>query len=325
MRQKATDLPLYMITRSPIVPHTCLSCRRTLARKKLVPGTQISNRTYSQPRQESAFEDALEDENGSTNAQSDASSFRIRRTPVLDTRRPSVNRHSGTRSIGNGETTRFHGHKGRKLQENVQELGVKSLGGSANAVVLQDSKFTYYTHEAKIEDLTVERVDIGKRLDEERGIVSPDQVYQSINELRPGDGQEKVSMSWEEFNKHVKVLSEGFTTAQIQAYIERFKQENEKRSSQDVIPGPEEDQPSDEMLFEMRPWRPGVTSNGDSFHFDPLQGYAVSSYTSKQKVALQIVRECWEVEATDLVEGIGQFEVILKEQDLRLLLGELFR
>jgi len=282
-------------------------------------GTTLAKQYSTQSPQDSIREDATERDGPSTSSSDAAPRFRIDRRPRNTLRYPSIKRYGGVQSRDRVDGTKLHGHRGRKLQQNVEDLGINSLGGSAKAVILQDSKYTYYTNERRLADLKSEHLDLGKLLDAERGIVTADQVYRSIEELRPGIGHDKVVVSWEEFNKIVKALSDGFSTAQVQTYIHRFKQENGQLIGQRSATQNEEEKPADQSILEVRPWRPGLTPSIDSFDFDPLQGYAVSSYTSKQKIVLHIVRECWGVEAVELVEGIGQFEVVFQEQDLKLL------
>lgn len=260
--------------------------------------------------------------------------FTIRKEAFVDTRRPRFPPKIRQRRLDE-ESTKLHGHRGRKLQENIQDLNIKSLGESAKAVVLQDSKYTFYAHTYRMDDQEPEHVDIGKLLEAERGLVSPEQVRQSIDAVRPR--QERLVQSWEELNEIVMALSDGFTTAQMQGYVEHHKQHNRElvnpktpiagktvalegaevdslhSVTQNVPPG------VSHTTLNVRPWRPGISTHADHFDVDYLQGYVVASHTAKHKIAIRIVRECWGMEAEELNDGIGQFEVDFAKGDLDLL------
>ena len=307
-----------MIIHNPFRSHVRLSCKRTLAKRYSISIQQIACESTAQASEGATFAQRHNEEEPSSNSQDERLSFRIRRTPVLDIRRSSIKHTSRNVALDKKNATTLHGHRGRKLQETVKDLDFDSLGASAKAVVLQDSKYTYYTHEQRMKDMKAEYVDIGKQLDNERGIVTPDQIYRSIDTLQPQAS--RAVMAWEELNEFVKVLSEGFTTSQMQTYIERFNQEKAVHGTH-IIRHTSNLELTGKSTMAIRPWQPGLCKSSDAFKYDPLQGYAVSSYTSKQKVALKIIRECWNLEAVELVEGIGQFEVHLKERDLNLLAG----
>lgn len=297
----------YMITRSSLRPHVCLQCQRNLTKRFTQSTTNAdpdpSARSIDTSRSSSS---AIQHE-----PPTEKPTFRTRRKPFINRKFKAT---SGTRVVGLDRTARLHGHRGRKLQENIEDLKLNSLGDAATAVVLRDSKYTFYTHVARLKDQEAEHVDIGKLLEQERGLVSQEEVRSSIDALRPQESQ--IPQTWEELNEYINVLAEGFTTTQLATYFESSKTK--------AIPGVILDDDnkyltSDSHILGVTPWMPGVSQISESFEANPLRGYVVASQTTKQKLAIKIFRQCWQLEVPEISEGLGQFEIQLARQDIDLL------
>ena len=212
---------------------------------------------------------------------------------------------------------RLHGHRGTLARENKEDLGATSLGDPAKVIVLRESIFTLYDHDDKkdiLRDMKADHIDILGQLEDERGLVGWNEVESNITGLRPKDGQLET---WDDFNELVKQLQDGFTIAQLARYTVEFGRSREPDNSSwcgvsDVGRG---------KVLTSTPWMPGISQIEDHFDRSPLRGYSLESHTSKQRVVLKIMRECWDVSLPELIDGIGQFELGIREEDMDALLG----
>jgi hypothetical protein len=79
---------------------------------------------------------------------------------------------------------------------------------------------------------------------------------------------------------------------------------------------------STSLIQRISPWIPGISESDSYLDQDELQGYDLRSYTSKQRLVLRILRECWKLKLPFVEEGIGQVEVELAPGDFDLLLSK---
>lgn len=307
-----------MITRSPVRPHICLQCQRNLS-KRIAPSKS----------QSTSFHQTASISNGEehTSPPAEPQGFKIHRIPAQDQRRSSLSSRKGYSRRNEDPYTkpgdqfkkgaaRLHGHRGRKLQEKLEDLNTNSLGDAAKVIVLHDSKYNFYTHLNRMKDQPAKHVDIESLVMKEMGTVDPKEVTKSIDGLKKGPAPQ----TWEELNEVVRVLSEGFTYSQLLRYLEFASALTEK------VEFPEEK--LDEIQATVSPsrhisnvtsWMPGISNMSDHFDEDPLRGYYMPSHTSKQKIALKVIRECWKWDLPEVSEGLGQFEVQMSKSDLDLL------
>jgi hypothetical protein len=141
------------------------------------------------------------------------------------------------------------------------------------------------------------------------------EVEDNLNAFRPKS--EKQPSTWEEINSLVTKLSDSFTVTQLTKYVGGFEGRREpENSQQDSV-----SHAGQTMII--TPWQPGISEVEEYFDNNPLRGYYMESHTSKQRVILELLRDCWMLELPSLAHGIGQFEVQLEKYDLDLLLGKL--
>lgn len=207
---------------------------------------------------------------------------------------------------------KLYGFRGQKLRENREKLPIDVLGEEAEVIVLRDSKFNTYDHADVVEVQEVESIDILAKLDEERGLVGEKEVEENINELRPKQGEEPRTRR--ELNGLVTELQNGFTVSQLARYI----QSHGSKHPAEVQP------PTSSLLLRISPWVPGISESNELLDNDHLKGYDLDSYTSKQRLVLRLLRECWKLELPAVEEGIGQIEVNLKPGELDLLLCKIW-
>ncbi|TQS34859.1 hypothetical protein Golomagni_04745 [Golovinomyces magnicellulatus] len=151
------------------------------------------------------------------------------------------------------------------------------------------------------------------QLESEKFPVDTSEVNRHIESLRP---EEKQMDCWTQFNQLLVELSEGFTNSQLQEYIKSFKSDAMAEQIQDSI-----QDNSKEFLSSITPWQPGISSCQDYFDNDLTRGYIFESRTVKQRTAICLMRYCWDIELSLLAEGIGQFEIAIRNDILELLLS----
>ncbi len=292
-----------MITRPASRSHICLSCRRSLAKRKPPVAYRFARQsTTSNPQQDSSEpRDEIPSNNNGDVVRKDSDS-----APKL------LNQSVSRQPLG-----RLHGHRGLKSREDLENLQTTSLGEEANVIVLRDSGISVYEKRTKLEDKQAEHIDILGQLADERGLVGMEDVNSNIDGLKPQKGGEPED--WNDINELVKQLQNGFTITQLERYIENFEGKREP------INPPEEwiSETETASILAITPWQPGVSGIKDYFDNDPLRGYFLESHTSKQRVILRLLRECWMVELPELEEGLGQFEMKINLDDLVVLLSEL--
>jgi hypothetical protein len=212
---------------------------------------------------------------------------------------------------------RLHGHRGVKVRENLESLPTTSLGEAANVIVLRDSGITVYEKRDQMKDKEAEHIDILGQLADERGLIGEDEVNKNINGFRPNRGASLES--WDDINRLVRELQDGFTQTQLERYIEVFEGKQEPISPVEEWVNEEETA----SILAITPWQPGISNDKDHFDNDPLRGYFLESHTSKQRVILRLLRECWMLELPELEEGLGQFEIKINLDDLMVLLSKI--
>ena len=297
----------YMIVRpaSSRGSHICLRCQRSLAKRQNVSASQkASQSTASKPRDPAERRavrrvvDADVDYNVNNN-------FTQGLGNALD-----------YKAFRNGVGGGLHGHRGLQVQENRERLNRTTLGDPADVLVLRDSILTLYAAGGSraMESMEPEHIDILSQLEEERGLAGQKEVESNIDAFRPMN----IRQNWEDINELVKELQDSFTTTQLQRYIRSFEGRREPEPPTESWVTSQQDA----KIRRVTPWLPGVSEIQEYFDNDPLRGYFLPSHTVKQRVALQLLRECWMLELPELADGIGQFEIEIGREDMNLLLSK---
>lgn len=163
-----------------------------------------------------------------------------------------------------------------------------------------------------MESMEPEHIDILSQLEEERGLAGQKEVESNIDAFRPMN----IRQNWEDINELVKQLQDSFTTTQLQRYIRNFEGRREPEPPTESWVTSQQDA----KIRRVTPWLAGISEIQEYFDNDPLRGYFLPSHTVKQRVALQLLRECWMLELPELADGIGQFEIEIGRDDMNLLL-----
>ena len=67
---------------------------------------------------------------------------------------------------------------------------------------------------------------------------------------------------------------------------------------------------------------PQVSMTGDDFEETLLRGYDSEAYTPKQRLALMLMRQCWQLEVHEIAESLGEVELEVASTDLELLISK---
>jgi hypothetical protein len=211
---------------------------------------------------------------------------------------------------------RLHGFRGHRLREKRAELNIDSLGKPAEVIVLRDAGF-HSNPRPEIEELKVtEKVDILTQLDAERGLITQADVEKNIEEFKP----KTKFVSWDELQELQRQLVSGFTTSQLIKYSDVHGRRPQKGNEEHEL-----DTRNDSIgaIIRRTEWAPGISETGDEFEGSSLRGYDSEAFTHKQRLVLLLLRQCWQLEAQEVVESIGEVELGVRGKELELLIGEL--
>lgn len=303
----------YMIPRTTPRPHICLSCQRRLARQS--PPSKI----------QAAFQSSISGAEDKPNPQTrrtlvPLSHFKQSKQPT-----PAFLRYRPVEEKP-GETFGFRGHALIKERESLKHQN--NLGDPANVIVLRESKIRRYDHsgwkaaeEDDIKDVAAEHIDILAQVNDERGLIDQAEVEKNINEFKPDAGREP--QNWDEFNQLVQRLQRAFTTPQLEWYISSFKsiQASEPTDTVAWTPSSSSSMEGNMYVIENSPWIPEAEEFDGQGIQEASRGYALASHTSKQRVVIRVLRECWNLSIPELESGIGSMAVEMPIAALNLLMS----
>ncbi|KAG6367186.1 hypothetical protein INS49_001371 [Diaporthe citri] len=216
------------------------------------------------------------------------------------------------------------------LVEDASKLGVLSFGKAAEVIVLRDGR-QWARRAAPVEASSEENTDSGLKIEEfldEQDVLSLDDVVKNIHGLKP----ERQIMSAREFKSLFSTLMDGFTILQLEKYVvwhreqsilERIKDEvfdeNETPSEEPTIP--EDVLPKRReygWLTEQAHWTPYVDGAVEEAQY-PLAGYIMKKMPPKQRLVVQLMRECWDISMQELLDGNGRVDIRVRDLEFKLL------
>lgn len=289
-------------------PHICLKCQSRLAGRSIPSRTHVVfQSTQSKPKRSRVIPDVNQARRARDDLDQEEEGFHapIKR-PLKLSRRPL----GAPKPLSEFPLGKLYGFTGQQLRENREKLSVNVLGEEAEVIVLRDSRVNNYTYTKEEDVKSQEGIDILARLDEERGLVGWEEVESNINEFRPTkDSRPQTRL---EYSQLLTGLQSGFTVAQLARYLQTHVQKDTRAPQLNP----------DSLMLRISPWMPGISESDTRLDQDEIAGYDLESYTSKQRLVLRILRECWRLELPLVEEGIGQIEIELKPRDLDLLLSK---
>lgn len=231
------------------------------------------------------------------------------------------------------------GKGGKVLRETSADLGVKRLGDDADILVLrevgipqeeptgtteaiQDPKDPKTGEEPK----PIEVPDIVASLEEEGKAVTPEEIHQQVETLRPGndgDPNEPHYVKQTTFVKLRKTLMKGFTQQQLIIFYSVAKNIRQEKVNQGVINSIKRKQEAGDQKgpVERSEWQPGTTSltqrlPGVDRHVKILR---YRKNVSKQLLVDRILRDVWNLVLLEEIESPGELELSLQPWQLTLL------
>ncbi|CAG8971128.1 hypothetical protein HYALB_00008606 [Hymenoscyphus albidus] len=241
----------------------------------------------------------------------------------------ALNPNARTYKMLEEPTGDIFGQRMLKYRE-TEELDTKTFGEPSKIIVLRQSKIKKYAWEETRNTMgehlggSKEPVDLDSyildRLDAERGLPSVKEVADNIENFKPKKGEEPRDR--EQWNHLIQQIQESFTTPQLLEYIEYYKGERiselDPAATTKAISSSQEEEAK---ILRQSPWVTELFNTDEYFDSgSKLRGYALASHTSKQKVVIRLLRECWELVLPDVENSIGLVEIAIRPHHLELLL-----
>ncbi|KAJ3568014.1 hypothetical protein NPX13_g6566 [Xylaria arbuscula] len=206
----------------------------------------------------------------------------------------------------------------RILNEVARSLNHDMLGKPAYAIVMKDGgkvakrKASLKQYEVGIESgsPSIEAV-----LDSQQEPVTTDATRSYIQSLRPKS--DKV-LTRKEFEKLQDRLTSGFLVPQLQDYVIWYKSNAAQATPTASDSSPQRSYP---RMKERSAWVPlqSETSVLDGINHI-FEGYVSDTTTPKQRLAIRLMRECWDLSIADLQTQLGETWVKLENYDFITLM-----
>ena len=209
--------------------------------------------------------------------------------------------------------------RGRLVSPNQEGLSIDILGKPGFAVVLREREHLEKQREMpkpEPQELDPEgQVDPASYLMAEKDAgVTREEVLLNIHELKPTDS---VCLSVADFDALKKTLLDGFTSPQLADYI------NEDRESRRFSGEVENRLIETPWVLELQPWTlltSGATDRDPGAH---LSGYIANARSRKERLAVLVMRECWDVGSKADVDRDGFASLTLRDVEFSILTGTL--
>ncbi|KAK3363634.1 mitochondrial inner-membrane-bound regulator-domain-containing protein [Lasiosphaeria hispida] len=215
-----------------------------------------------------------------------------------------------------GLDRRVYRARGNRLMAHGEDLLVDTMGKPAAAIVMKEKggPFTKFNDMPALDpdEVPEEETHLVEALERESLSTSDREILLNIHELQPeGSG----ALTDEHFSALQDTLADGFTKAQLETYLATY-QSVEAFGDQSAKVKDTHDPP---WIIERRPWMP-IATEGVEPTEDALQGYVTKSMPPKQKLAIRIMRQCWDVSSQSVEELQGCLELRLRDTEFALLL-----
>ncbi|KAK3954949.1 mitochondrial inner-membrane-bound regulator-domain-containing protein [Pseudoneurospora amorphoporcata] len=203
-------------------------------------------------------------------------------------------------------------HKGQRMAVKEEDLTVGMLGKPSQVVVLRSRGKLSKRQTAHVTPATVHTAvdDLEESLEKQSLDPIAEEVLENIHELRPEDSV----LTGRQFAELLETLYTSFTSRQLEQYLMHHAE------AQKVLSKPLEADPP--WIVKRYPWIPAVEGAMTSFDYKHpmLRGYYRSDTRPKQKLALRIMLECWELASYDIIDGQGHLVVSLRDTEFSLLM-----
>ncbi|KAH7037638.1 mitochondrial inner-membrane-bound regulator-domain-containing protein [Microdochium trichocladiopsis] len=202
----------------------------------------------------------------------------------------------------------------RVLTEDSATLGTEMLGKPARAIVLRDGGL--YVRTDKTEEFEAEPSpelpNLEALLESQQSDPTTEDVRANIESLKPVHERQ---LSERDFRKLQQTLIDGFTTPQLQGYLQwRADKPLHKTSSERMamrLP----------WVKSMTPWTPLSQGSETVLPGDaPIPGYMPATASPKERVAIRILHECWGLTINELAMVLGEVRVRVRSAEFVLLM-----
>lgn len=211
----------------------------------------------------------------------------------------------------------LHVRKGRmRLLTDTAEMSIATLGKDSSVIVLkEDGDWPF--EQVKQDRMPKDPVpDVTKSTDQEESL-SLEAVLENIEELRPTDR----ILPAREFKAIFDTLRDGFTAFHLESYVEldqRRRAEGDERPYLGDQPEHIKERP---WIVSQGHWTPEVEGAVEDMDYR-LKGYILKSMPPKQRLVMQLMRECWDMSVQELLYGLGVLDVKVRALEFKLLTRE---
>ncbi|KAK4189205.1 mitochondrial inner-membrane-bound regulator-domain-containing protein [Podospora australis] len=201
----------------------------------------------------------------------------------------------------------------------TEGIAMEFMGSPAEAIVLRERSRKEYPPirplilpEMDSETMTRAAIDEAELLANRgmRGSASDEETLLHIHELQPS----MRVLPEADFTALRRTLVDGFTKVQLELYIEHWNLASKLRNKDDE--GKDVSQPP--WVLDHRPWVPAVEDAVEDVE-PKLLGYIQKGMTPKARLAMKVMRLCWELSPRELYDKPGYLDVKLRDVEFKLL------
>ena len=226
---------------------------------------------------------------------------------------------------------RLKRRKGKLIRETSAPLGgLQRLGDEADILVLKevaDPTADQPDDQPEIIEEPLEPVevpDIVASLQQEGKVVTPEEIYQQIESLRPQNDTEPGEPHYVKqatFVKLKKLLMTSFTQQQLMAFYSVAKKIRRDQVNKGVLASIKREKSDPKSAVERSEWHPGTTKITQRLpgldRYVKIKGW--NKNVSKQLLVDRILRDAWSLVLLEEIEAQGELELFLKPWQIALL------
>ncbi|KAK1656035.1 mitochondrial inner-membrane-bound regulator-domain-containing protein [Colletotrichum phormii] len=188
----------------------------------------------------------------------------------------------------------------RSVYVHSEALGISILGEKGQAIVMRDMRGSNQNvKQLPIHEIIPDAFDISQSLEAEEKDLTMEEALSNLDEIRPWD----PIVAYDDFYTLLDVLINGFTVAQLRAYLSRANARaaiaaKEKKKQQQLY----------DSVEVLTPWTPSASVEIDG--------------SAKERLGLTLMLEAWRLTMREIVEGQGYLSGRIDERFFALLTNE---
>ncbi len=214
---------------------------------------------------------------------------------------------------------RKYASRGHFVAPHQEGLSIDILGKPGSAIVLREKGALKKRHQLggleHGQDTTRDQLDPTRFLLDESAAITSEEALLNIHNLKPKDMR---VLSPRQFKELKNTLATGFTTLQLENYISIHK------DSQRFSQGSKDTDETPPWLVQQQPWAP-IVENFVKGSEPQLDGYIKKGMARKERFAVRLMRECWDVSSQDVLDQDGHLSLTLRDVEFSLLTRTLRR